>query len=389
MACSIASTKAHEPVSEIVYMTLDKQAGMTTSFSAEERDDESDSNSVFSLGGSSTTSLTSYQPDDVSFPALQYLASMLTANDRLRKLCMIAIESEQIGVLRFQRRLKRLLQTYGAELIQEISPDMTGARVASNLIARKARYIADRIAGACYTVSVEGELLLPKTRADTALQMENYLKRLAEQPPVGIDDEDQLHNSEEQDREFSDDDEFKLSFDLGGDDSDASSEEENEDLDEKTLSQLPHLSAVESFLIDSNAFGTLLTNLEGFINPSWHFKLQSMVRGEVKQRQRYGVGDLHLRQLSSVAAELDEADVSTLEAYDHYNQSLVENIQCRVEDMTKHRWNWWPLNEPRRLSTKDCGYVQWNCVSFVGASECCLADSIHSTVGNVVGNLCP
>jgi hypothetical protein len=300
-------------------------------------DDHSDSDegfyqqSVFSSGLSSTTSQTSIMSDDDSMTALDQFVLLLLEHEILRALCIKAVTDTRIGPERFERRFRRLLRAYGADLRQSATYgyNQHERNAATSLVIRGARVVAARFQSCCNQTSTLHEKGGEKQR-----KMEEILRRIEVFQPLAhrkVDD--------------SDDDDFNRDQWMGRE------------------QPITRLDAVKEFLTRGTAFETLCWKLDDFVNSSdlsWSMTLKKFIACIQSDAETYTEKDT--RELKKLVADLRHSDVQSIVVYSHYEQSLVEQVQCRLEGLTSTEWDWWPLRQPNRHIDPELWSVKFPCV---------------------------
>ena len=109
----------------------------------------------------------------------------------------------------------------------------------------------------------------------------------------------------------------------------------------------PSLSAVKSFLIDSNAFVELRAKLWHFVDPSLKFRLNSI------STELEGVG--------SRVTVAPGCFQGTTCASPYCNEKRTNVYKKAVEDYTGVTWDWWPLKQCRPEIPAGCKRLYWQC----------------------------
>lgn len=139
-------------------------------------DEESHQSSLFSVHQSSATSQTSITSDSISNTALEQLVSLLLGQERLRSLCVLAVEDSGVGPDRFERNFRRLLKGYATDLKNNVgSGEHQQQNAAVNFITYRGRIAATRVRRACDKGYEDRKLKIAVTKEDKTRRVEAYL----------------------------------------------------------------------------------------------------------------------------------------------------------------------------------------------------------------------
>jgi hypothetical protein len=320
--------------------------------------DEERGQSSISYVHSAASTTPSRQSDDKSKTALNQFVLLLLEHDFLRALCMKAVTDTKIGPERFERQFRRLLRAYGADLRETATYgyNQHERNAATSLIIKGARVVATKFRSCCdQTSTVHGK------GDEKQRRMEKVLRRVKTfEPPAHrrVDDSDDDFNNRDQwvERE----------------------------------EPIARWDAVKEFLTHGTAFETLCRKLDDFVNSSdlsWSVTLKKFIVSIQSDTETYTGKDV--RELKKLVADLRHSDVQSIVVYSHYEQSLLEQAQCRLEGLTSTEWDWWPLRQPNRHIDPELWSVKFPCVSISMQNLNRARVTLDRVVGMFVGNTCP
>lgn len=306
-------------------------------------DANSHENSVFSAGATSITSKSSVMSVGPSSTILDQLVALLLEHEQFAPLCRLAIEREWIGPQRSERLFRDLLKNYSAELKKQVDGLTGQRRAAASFFLIRSRVAASKIRQ-CLDKSLKGHLDVPEDRVDKRDQVLDYLYRL------------QNSNDVEYIREDSE----------SGDSSDNDVLPGDEPPD-----RLPQVDGIRDFLTKGPAFQALCECLEKVVNPSWEDRVEKFFDGIAKRTMAKRIPDTDLQQLRLLVADLLLIDQYSVSFLNGYEQSWLERRKSWLEQKTRTRWDWWPLEPPQiPLQSNGC-IVRFSCVSVRHPSPGC------------------
>ena len=116
-----------------------------------------------------------------------------------------------------------------------------------------------------------------------------------------------------------------------------SGDEENDEGETKhIMNNKPHVAAMAKFLLESDAFPTLVTRFRFLLLPK---SIHSL-----------------LRVIVSIPSDRLWMEKST-------DFSFSNRVKASIEQITQESWNWWPFRPTLRKIQHDQMCVQWRCVS--------------------------
>jgi hypothetical protein len=297
-----------------------------------------DRESVFSDGAGTQSSQTSLDSIRVMNVAENEFVSLLLADDELKAVCQMAVETKGIGHARFENNFRRLLNIYSSDLRREAT--VRNHHLAASFVRNRSRYMARNV---CL-------VLVPHSRVydtlvkETAVGLEQKLAMWAHSRPS--DTQNRLNPDPSADESS---------------DTDSVAEDENED-DEKEETHFKQLSLVKDFLKTSLAFGLLRQNLVDFVRPSFHQSLKNLVRKLTNPKASEPVNPLQYNLVNLVdRLQVIPLDRITTAYEDEYNFS--NNLKGNIERWTHTQWEWWPLLPYKGSIHPKEGRICWTCVS--------------------------
>ena len=281
-------------------------------------DSSSDAESVESGVDSVASSRTSVVSERFSLLAADELVTCLLQNAELSIAYKAALESRHVGLDRFERNFRRILNQYSRDLKKEARNK--GQTSAAVLVRRRSRYIANTL-----RQNLEGprrgykhdQILHGKDSGNLrGLEIEQHLR-----PMKGSSSPDEPRFEDEP---------LEESSSSGTDTSDDA-------FDDK----LPELSQVKDFMFTSAAFLALRATVWKLVDHSLHLKLRRL------------------------AAEIECCPATPIDVSYEVIESISNRVKGVIEDFTRVSWDWWPLKP--RIGNIPPGYarIHWYCVSAV------------------------
>ena len=284
-----------------------------------------DMDSILSSVGPDNSSTTSAPvPDDISNIAADEIRSALFQFQEMRILFEKALTNNNIGAQKFERKLRRLLNDFSLDLRDEAKD--IDERTLAALIRRHSRYMASKVQERFRLQSRHLSLNLRDRNKviDRQLRIEQYLqglKAISNDKKSGPQDVTEPESEDE-----SDDTEGEWAVDPD--------------------KEVPALSAVETFLFNSNAFVELRAKMWYLVDPSLKYRL------------------------NSVSSELEDAEPGSVSVQMCLGASASCTFPCcqkewtcvykkTVEDYTGSSWDWWPMKQRKPEAPAAFERLRW------------------------------
>lgn len=278
--------------------------------------------SIWSEAGSITTA-TSLPPGEANDMVLQELVTLLWGNQSVHNLFIRALEGNRVSADQLERKFRRLLKRMASSLRDE-AKDLEQRR-ASKLVAISSRAVSSLI----------------RKRAEDESPLRNEKEKRSQPAKIQLSplrDDMQIYGSSSEDE---------------------TDDEEDQPVGEDERNQL---SRVRGFITQSSAFTALCKNLESFVHPT----LRSMLLDFI-ERPKKDTSDpaqqTWVTAARTLATELRDVDPSLISISREHRGGHVNALKIRVEDLTREKWNWWPLSPAWRPTGKDEMRIRWTCVS--------------------------
>ena len=241
-----SAEEPHEPITEDDNDTIYAESSYQPSLSS------------FGSTRSSLSSKSSLDSIATPWTKVTELKAMFAADKRFSSLCSTAIESQRIGVQRFERNLCRLIKYFATELRKEAAVDDRAGRAAAGVISSLARRLATEIAQTFTSSETITKELDDARLSERDRHRELELSLAAHQlNHVGsandissADDAHSVNNLEDEDEDEDEDE----------------NEDKNED-DENDKENIPNILQLRAFILSSNAFKNLRWGLYRFLQP--------------------------------------------------------------------------------------------------------------------------
>ena len=284
-------------------------------------DSSSEAESVESGIDSVASSRTSVISDRFSLVAADELVACLLQNAELRVVYKAALESRHVGLDRFERNFRRILNQYSRDLKKEARN--RGQTSAAVLVRRRSRYMANTL-----RQNLEGprrgyrhdQIVYGKDRDNVrGLKIEQYLRSMKGSSSSSLSEEPRIRDEPPEE--------------LSSSDTDTS----DDDFDDK----LPELSQVKDFMFTSAAFSALRATI-------WHLVDHSLQP-----------------KLGRLRADIECCPATPIDVSYEAIESMSNRVKGVIEDFTRGSWDWWPLKP--RMGHIPAGYarIRWYCVSAV------------------------
>lgn len=276
----------------------------------------SDNDSVFSMADSIST-VSSLDSRELNTHVLQELASLLWDDLSIKRLCLEALDSKDIGGDRFERNFRRLLKEFAFEL-------RTEARSLDQHRAAKFVALRSRIVASIVRHRAEDKI---NARGDDTPNAKNAQAR---------SDGDLNENWSSSENEYN--------------------AEEDEPLDQDDLSE------AKLFITSSAAFSTFRQSLQNFVAPTFGFKLQGLYHRIEKNLT--GAEKLSWERVGWVLVkELRNIPLRDIAIINEEQERLLNSIKWKIECLTAESWDWWPLRPCSAPLGEGQARIRWICVS--------------------------
>ncbi|KAK5677670.1 hypothetical protein LTS10_009553 [Elasticomyces elasticus] len=283
--------------------------------------------SLFSVGASSTTSISSVAT--VSDDWVQSFINALFLNEDVTLLSTAAIRDRSIGYDRYRRNLRRLLMAFGANLRREAFDKKE--KLAGNILQMRASIIADQVAQKAdpNIERFEGLKDLPKESLGDKL-FRNLGHVTLPVTHVDVDKEP-------------------------SDASDGVSSGSDMEVDNSEEDGFEEFAPLRDFILASGAYRTFLENLAVFVRLNYVKPLGKII-DVIGDDTTSSLQDLRGFIFERTWLSRHEVRFSRTET-----PSLEDQMKGLVEYHLAERWDWWPLR-PRSLPLQE-GYtrVYWRC----------------------------
>ncbi|KAF2811609.1 uncharacterized protein BDZ99DRAFT_277958 [Mytilinidion resinicola] len=264
--------------------------------------------------------------------AADAFATLLMTNDEIRSLCVSGVTDCNVGPLRLERNLPRLLYQYSKDLREEA---VTPAQLtAVELFQSRSRlqHIASKVRR---TVNGDSErLALPNEPLDPNASIQRYLdEQEGQRKPLDIKNKDISAGSS------------------------SSDDEQDAEINEPRDFNVQSLAA---FLSNSIAFQLLQQNLRDFVFPKISGELDRISQRILRHPRVLSNKDIAV--LQGVIYQLRQADPASISVSDH-QASVKDKWKIKMEQLCGSSWDWWPIQEPIYPTRPGHIYILWQCVS--------------------------
>lgn len=265
---------------------------------------------------SSTTSRGSYVQSTIHFELIDDLTSALFVGPELNLLFSTALDDQDISDRRLQRNTRRLIQRFGKNLRFE-AKDKKQSTVAKVMrTGQGSNHAADKV---------------------ISLVHESHPKRL-----------DRVLSARKGEAWDEDADESEEA----ADESDRASSDESEEEDIAVAAS----RELQEFLINSNAYSILKTNLLDFVHKPYEKRIRtatgSSALGEMGTPLEPGA-------LKHVAREVSWAPLSVITLAQDETDTVTNRLKTAVETHIGLTWDWWPLSARQPPVLEGYHRVRW------------------------------
>jgi hypothetical protein len=290
----------------------------------------SDAESIISEGSStwshqsSLSSASSLGSQPLQTFYMTQLTNLFWDDQETRTLIYDAVGLEKIGKDRLQRNLPRLLKLFLTDLRPEADSkeDLQSLRMARTQFRSASKEICLR-----------------------AIQLRDLLEPFS--PQESSEDLLKIYELSSSEDNTNSDDDYEM-------------EDEN-----------PDMNRAKNFLLSSWAFTSFRQNLRNFVYPTFQSKLHKMRRTLGKS---FGSGDVD--RLGEILVELLQVEPTSVSIQKKTQTGWADRLKASAEDLTRERWDWWPLQKPVRPCIRDLYHLQWKCVSKAWLNDSASDDSV-------------
>ena len=287
-----------------------------------------------------TTSLSSRSSitGEVETLAGEEFAELLLDDEELKSMFALAIENDKIGVDKFERNFRRLLNQFSVGLKQEarIKEQNDAVYIIRSQSRFVARYVCNSIAPSKY----------PDRFDRFQKNSDDKPSRLLAQQAVN----QYLEHS------------YGTPYALPEEDADSESESDSDE-DFENYDTLSGLLRVQDFVVSSTAFSRFREDLRGFVRQDFMSKVNSLIRKLTKDARSDSTLERSASKLKRLGRELAFIPPNEIWLLFQESLGLSNQVKSMIEDLTHHTWDWWPLVPCRRPLSAGHARLFWNCVS--------------------------